>query len=246
MAKFNGNIIIPMAGRGQRFLDEGHTLPKPLIDVNGETMIEVAIKSLDIQANYVFIIFKYTDYTLTERLKNILNNLTINPTIIEIDYITEGPAASALLAKEYVNNDSELIITNCDQIMNWISHCFIEYVNSRYEMDGMVVTYSSNTNKNSYIKLDENGYGIKLAEKEVISNDSLNGIHYWKKGKYFVESAENMINKNIRVNNEFYISTTYNELIQSGKKIGAYKLAEGKHIPVGVPEDLKKYKNGNI
>ena len=109
------------------------------------------------------------------------------------------------------------------------------------DVDGLVVTWNKIATTESFIELDENGYGIRLVEKEIISDQPLNGIHYWKMGKYFVESAEKMILKNIRIKNEFYVSMTYNQMINDGYKIKTYKLKPNQHFSVGDPEDLKKY-----
>lgn len=232
------NIVIPMAGRGERFLKDGYTRPKPLINVNNKTMIEYAIESLNLSGNFIFIVYKYSNDSLNQELDSILRKYSNN--IISIDYITEGPASSALLAKDYINNDDPLVITNCDQIMEWDSYDFINYTNQS-NLDGLVVTYESNTPKNSYIKLNQFGLGEKLAEKEVISNHSLNGIHYWKKGKYFINSTEEMIEQEIRCNGEFYISLTYNQMIDKGLNVGVYHIDNNQHHAVGTPEDLEKY-----
>lgn len=234
------NIVIPMAGMGNRFRDKGFNVPKPLIEFSGKTMIEYAIESLDIEGNYIFIVYRYDEAIFNSRLDQILNDICPGCTIIRINYTTEGPASSAILAKDYINNDEELVITNCDQIMEWDSKEFLDFIKES-NMDGIVVTYDSDTEKNSYIKLDDKGFGVELAEKKVISNDSLNGIHYWKKGKFFVDSCESMIDKNIRSNNEFYISLTYNEMIENCMKIGSYKISNNSHHAVGTPEDLEKY-----
>lgn len=236
------NIVIPMAGRGERFREQGFETPKPLIEFNGKTMIEYAVESLDIRGKFIFIVYKYSEESYNIRIREILNRIVNNPIIIEIDYITDGPASSALLAKDYINNDDELIVTNCDQIMKWNVDDFLSYKNNN-KFDGIVVTYESNTNKNSFIQLDENGLGIKLAEKKVISNISLNGIHYWRKGLFFINSVEKMISKNIRVNNEFYISMTYNEMINDKLLVSNYHINKCEHIAVGTPEDLKYYIN---
>lgn len=233
-----------MAGRGERFLKDGFTRPKPLINVDNKTMIEYAIESLDIKGNYIFIVYKYSDESLNKELNDILNKYTDK--IISIDYITEGPASSALLAKELINNEEPLIITNCDQIMNWSSTHFLNHLRSS-NLDGVVVTYDSITPKNSYIKLKQDGLAQRLAEKEVISKYSLNGIHFWKKGRYFVESTEKMIKKDIRCNNEFYISLSYNEMIENGFSVGVYHIDKNNHHAVGTPDDLETFirnKNG--
>jgi len=234
------NILFPIAGRGERFKNNGFELPKPLIDVNGVPMIEMAVNSFGGIGNFIFVIYTYENQEYNDKLVSTLNSIVDNPKIIKINYITEGPASSALLAEKYINNEEELIILNCDQIMKWNYDDFYNFI--KYEnCDGVIVTYDSDTDKNSYVRIDEHGYAIELAEKNVISNISLNGIHYWRNGSFFVDSAKKMINKNIKVNNEFYISLTYNEMISDGKKIKNYHIPNGYHFAVGVPEDLKKF-----
>jgi NDP-sugar pyrophosphorylase family protein len=231
------NILIPMAGLGDRFKSQGYQLPKPLIDVMGKPMIERVIESLGLIGHFIFVINKNSGYV--DKLKTLLNRLSFHPTIIEIDYITEGPASTCLLAKEFIK-DKPLIITNCDQIMEWDGRMFNAFTYG--DMDGTVVTYPIKTEKNSYVRLDENDNAIEFAEKKIISEYSLNGIHYWKNGSDFINSAEEMIKKNIRVNNEFYIAPTYNEMIaDKTKKVTIYEISLEEHWAVGTPEDLNKY-----
>ena len=228
------NIIIPMAGLGSRFKTSGYTVPKPLIPIEGKPMIQHAIDTLGIKGNYIFITQK--EHNLKPHLEAIYPGCKV----IEIDYITKGSACTVLLAKKYINNDLPLIITNCDQIMWWDNNSFSTFIKN-YPHDGFVVTYTENTPKNSYVKLNKEGFAVEFAEKKVISSISLNGIHYWKRGKYFVHSAENMIKTNEQYNNEFYVAPTYNGLIKDGKKIGVYHIPNEQHNAVGTPEDLIKY-----
>lgn len=232
------NIVIPMAGRGSRFSQ--FNLPKPLILVDGKPMIWHAIMSLGFSGNYIYITRKYDDNTLNVELNQILNDVTPNCRIIEIDYVTEGPASSALLAKEFINNNTPLFITNCDRITHWNPDNFLKFV-SETDADGVVTTWNHIAPTESFIELDENGNGIRLVEKEIISDHPLNGMHYWKKGRFFVESAKEMIEKNIRFNNEFYISATYNQMIGSGLKVKIFKMGDNEHFSLGSPEDVKKY-----
>jgi len=229
------NVIIPMAGEGSRFPKDQY-LPKPLIDVNGKPMIVRAIESLGIEGHYHFIIRK-NDYT--HIVKEIISKVVKNPKFIEITKTTEGPACSALLFEKEINNSDELIIANCDQIMEWDSKLFFHNVRL---YDGAVVTYYSDTDKNSYARLDKKGHVTEIREKEVISNISLNGIHYWKQGKYFVESAEAMIAADDRApNGEFYIAPTYNYMISSKLKVGIHHIPNEQHHAVGVPVDLERF-----
>ena len=229
------NVIIPMAGEGSRFPKDQY-LPKPLIDVNGKPMIVRAIESLGITGQYHFII-RQNEYT--HIVKDIISKTVPKPKFLEITHTTEGPACSALLFKDEIDNEDELIIANCDQIMEWNTDLFFHNVRL---YDGAVVTYHSDTDKNSYVKLDKKGRAVRFAEKEVISNISLNGIHYWKQGQYFVDSAEAMIAADDRApNGEFYISISYNYMIKQGLSVGTFHIPNEQHHAVGVPVDLEKF-----
>ena len=230
------NIVIPMAGRGSRFTEKRILTPKPLIDVNGKTMIERAVESLDLDGNWYFVI---RDDEHQEQVRAMIQRIKPGSKIVPIDYVTEGPACSGLLFRRQIDNKYPLVIANCDQIMEWTSARFLDYV-SYY--DGAVVTYHAHTDKNSYARVNKEGLVQEIREKQVISNISLNGIHYWKEGRHFVTSADAMIEANDRApNGEFYIGPTYNYMIRAGLKVGIYHIPNQFHHPVGVPEDLDKF-----
>jgi NDP-sugar pyrophosphorylase family protein len=225
-----------MAGRGSRFTEKRILIPKPLLDVNGSTMIERAIESLDLSGTWHFII---RDDEHKERVQAMIESIKPGSKFIAIDYVTEGPASSALLFKDQINNSDELVVANCDQIMEWTSSRFLDYVR---HYDGAVVTYHADTDKNSYARVNKSGLVQEIREKQVISNISLNGIHYWQQGRYFVNSAEAMIQVNDRApNGEFYIGPSYNYMVKSGQTVGIYHIPNQFHHPVGVPDDLDKF-----
>jgi NDP-sugar pyrophosphorylase family protein len=225
-----------MAGLGSRFPKEKYFLPKPLIDVNGKPMILRAIESLNLPGQYIFIL-RVDEFT--NIIKTVISSVVKDSAFYLVDKTTEGPACSALLCKDIINNDDELVIANCDQIMEWNSQLFLHNVRL---YDGAVVTYHSDTDKNSYVKLDKNGKAVEFREKQVISNISLNGIHYWKCGKFFVDSAESMIAANDRApNGEFYIAPTYNYMIKNKLDVGIFHIPNEQHHAVGVPVDLERY-----
>lgn len=230
------NILIPMAGLGSRF--PNHILPKPLIDVNGMTMIEAAIKTLGLNGNLIFIVRQshIEQYNIDNILKSIFNC-----TVISVEKLTDGPACTALLARDFIDNDDPLIIANCDQIMKWDPIIFQSFCEN-YPHDGFLVTYYSKTEKNSYVRLGYDGLVKEVKEKEVISNVSTNGIHFWKKGKYFVESTFDMIELNDTApNGEFYVAPSYNHMIKKGKKVGIYHIPNSQHWAIGTEEDLGTY-----
>ena len=229
------NVLVPMAGEGSRFKEHGYKVPKPLIDINGKLMIQRVVESLNLEANFIYVVQK--SHNLEYNLNTILNLITPNCKIVEVDGLTEGAACSTLLAKELFDNKNPLMIVNSDQFIEWNSSNFYYKMNEE-NIDGGIVTFDSSETKWSYVKISD-GYVIETAEKNPISNDATVGIYYWKKGSDYVKSAENMISKNIRVNNEFYICPVYNEAINDGKLFSPYKVNE--MWGLGTPEDLKFY-----
>jgi len=232
------NILIPMAGEGTRFPRDTYKVTKPLININGSPMIQVALSSLGLIGAYHFVIRKDSYY---DQVCHLLHSIFPDSKIISVDETTSGPASSCLLFRDYINNEEELVIANCDQIMWWDSNLFLSTARY-YRYDGLVVTYTASTPKNSYAKIDKMGFVQEIKEKEVISDVSLNGIHYWRKGKYFVQSAESMIECNDTApNGEFYVGPTYNYMVKQGLKVGIHHIPNYQHNPVGVPDDLNSF-----
>lgn len=227
------NVLIPMAGAGSRFEQNGYTFPKPLIDVNGKPMIQVVVENLNLEANFIFVVQK--KHREKYNLDSLLNLISPNCTIVETDGITEGAACTALLAKDFINNNNPLFFANSDQFVEWEPIEFM-YKMQETKCDGGIVTFESIHPKWSFVKTDENGYVTEVAEKTPISNIATVGYYYWKNGSDFVKYAEEMINKNVRINNEFYVCPVFNFAINNGKKIKTYK--SKKMWGLGTPEDL--------
>ena len=225
------NIVIPMAGQGSRFEQAGYTLPKPLIDVNGKPMIQLVVDSINVDANYIFLVQKvhYERYDL----ENVLSTIAPNCTIVQLNGVTEGAACSVLLASDYINNNDPLIIANSDQYIVWKPTACLEMFSN---FDAGILTFNASSTKWSYAKTNEQGLVIEVAEKVVISDQATVGIYYWKHGKDFVKYANQMIDKNIRVNNEFYVCPVFNEAIQDGKQV-VTSLVDAMW-GLGTPEDL--------
>jgi HAD superfamily hydrolase (TIGR01509 family) len=232
------NVLIPMAGAGSRFEKAGYTFPKPLIDVEGEPMIKLVSENINMDATFIYIVQK--SHREKYNLDTLLNLVSPGCKIVEVDGITEGAAVTTLLAKEHINNDSPLVMANSDQFIEWDSNEFM-YKMSETNSDGGIVTFKATHPKWSFAKLDENGYVTEVAEKNPISDIATVGIYYWSKGSDYVKYAEQMIEKNVRVNNEFYVCPVFNEAIQDGKKIRTYEIQT--MWGLGTPEDLNLYLN---
>jgi NDP-sugar pyrophosphorylase family protein len=234
------NILIPMAGLASRFTNEGYKLPKPLIEVNGLTLIEHTINTLDLEGRYIFITRDFGDQSYNDQLSKLLKKLCPDSVEIKLQHTTKGSVETCLQALQYINNDEELIITNCDQRTEWESSEFLKFI-SQDDVDGCVVTYHSDNPKNSFCALNSHNDITQIVEKKAISNTALIGLHYWKKGTYFVDSAHQLIKDLIDSPKEPYVSETYNYLINDGLKIKPFQLNNNEYISLGTPGDLTIY-----
>jgi dTDP-glucose pyrophosphorylase len=149
-------------------------------------MIQVVVENLNIKANFIYLVQKahYEKYNL----KYLLNLITPNCKIVQVDGVTEGAACTTLLAKEYFDNDKHLLIANSDQFIEWDSANFY-YAASDEKIDGSILTFEATHPKWSFVKLDKDGHLLELAEKKPISNIATVGIYHWSKGSDYVKYA---------------------------------------------------------
>jgi len=231
-------ILIPMAGEGSRFAKEGYTFPKPLIDVKGKPMIQTVVENLDFDCEYIFLVRKehIEQYNgMIDTLDRITNGKF---KYVIVDGLTEGAACTALLSEEHIDNDEDLLIANSDQFIEYESQNF-NMLKNLTEVDGMVYTFNAVHPKWSFVKTNSRGYITEVAEKRPISNIATCGIYWYRHGSDFVKYAKRMIDKDIRVNNEFYIAPVYNELIEAGKTLIPFYVSE--MWGIGTPEDLRRF-----
>jgi len=229
-------VLIPMAGAGSRFAQAGYSFPKPLIEVEGKPMIQAVVENLNIDAEHIFVVQKghYEQYNL----KHLLNLISPDCKIIQVDKMTQGAACTALLAKKYIDVDEPLLFANSDQYLDWNSNEFM-YSMLADEVDGGILTFTATHPKWSFARLGDDGFVREVAEKKPISDIATCGIYYWKRGSDFVKYAEQMIQKDVRINNEFYVCPVFNEAIQDSKKIKTFHIE--KMWGLGTPEDLDRF-----
>ena len=229
------NVLIPMAGAGSRFEAAGYKNPKPMIDVAGKPMIQRVIENLNLNAKYTFIVQEKHD--LEFKISSTLKSIKCDCNIVHVKTLTEGAACTALLAKDFIDNDESLLLVNSDQFVEWDSNHFYYQMSEQKHVDASILTFKSIHPKWSYAKLNSDNYVVEVAEKNPISNNATVGIYYWRHGRNFVKYANSMISKNIRVNGEFYIAPVFNEAIHDNKKIITHDVK--KMWGLGTPEDLK-------
>ena len=227
------NILIPAAGLGTRFKDQ-YDGPKNMIDVKGDPMLVASAKSLRMSSPEHTFIFVIPENDHTVELKERLTIEFPGCRVLNIAGKSQGAAETAVSAQGFFSEDEELLIANCDQIMAWSDESRDKIFDKLREFDAGIVTIKSDDPKHSYLNLETG----EIVEKEVVSDQALVGLHYWKHGKDFIQSTRLMMQSGKRSKGEYYIGPTYNWF---GGSAGYYEIEENEIHFIGTPEDLQAY-----
>lgn len=232
-----------MAGHGSRFAVAGYTDPKPLIKFGGRTMIQWIIENIRPARPHRFIFICLAEHLERyPQLRQELEKICPGSHIVTVDRVTEGAACTVLLARRFIDNEDALMIANSDQYVDISIEDYLQQLDET-KADGLIMTFWSDHPKWSYCRLGSDGTVTEVVEKKVISNDATVGIYNFARGKDFVQAADTMIARNLRVNDEFYVAPTYNLLIENGAKIVVMSTgSDGKGMHgLGTPEDLQRF-----
>lgn len=234
------NILIPLAGKNQFFPEAEYPFPKPLIEFNGKTMIEHIIDNFSsIQKEKQFIFIVNSEDCKKYHLDNVLNILTNHTCkIIKLDNETKGAACSAMMAVEYINNETPLIISNADQLFDI---CLDKVISNFNNIDAGVITFESIHPRWSYVRLNNENKVTETAEKRPISKSAIAGFYYFKNGSDFINSSSKMIKKDASVNGLYYVSPVLNEMVLENKTINIFKIENEKYHTFYTPQKIKEY-----
>jgi dTDP-glucose pyrophosphorylase len=241
-------IVIPMAGRGSRFAQAGFTTPKPLIPLGGRPMIQWVIENIRPQRAHRFIFICLAEHLEKQpEVSAELRRLCPGCEIVPVSAVTEGAACTVLLARKFIDSDDPLMIANSDQLVELDINKYLAGMDAP-GVGGLIMTFWSDHPKWSYCRMRPDGTVGEVVEKQVVSNEATVGIYNFRHGRDYVRAAETMIAANLRVNNEFYVAPTYNQLINEGTKILTMKTGreyDGMH-GLGTPEDFEFFKKSRF
>ena len=238
------HIVMPMAGEGSRFLKEGWTTPKPLIELNGQPLFKHAISSVtdkDIQMKYSFIVRQehIDKYQIDKGIRSFLPEANL----FSVVKTTRGAVETCLIAENAIADDDAVIVMDCD--LEFRSKKFIEIIkqilNKPIEeaTGGALVSFESNEPRYSYAALGEDGFVARTAEKEVISNHALCGAYFFASGRRFKQIAHLLLAEPAFTKPEYYVSLLFNYLLKDGEKVWLAPMEE--YYSYGTPEELKRY-----
>lgn len=233
-------IVIPMAGKDERFKQHGFPFPKPVVEIDGRPLIEHAFDCLRLtpEADFTFVIRKEDDMRFY--LRDVLRLLDPDCAMISVDGETAGAACTVLLAVEQIDKDEELVIANGDQILGFDLNDVVADFRAR-DLDAGTVVFDSVHPRWSFVKIDTNGMVIEAAEKRPISRNATAGVYYFRSGSDFVAAAKRMIQKKANVNGGYFVCPTFNEMILDQKKIGVYHIDQEDYISLATPQAVEEY-----
>jgi NDP-sugar pyrophosphorylase family protein len=236
------NIVIPMAGRGSRFAEAGYDQPKPMIAVHGKPMIEWVVENVRPSRPHRFIFLCLAEHLQHYDMAARLVEIAPGCEVVSVDGVTDGAACTVLLAREFIDSDAPLMTANSDQWVDYDIDSYLEQSDDR-ELAGLIMTMWADHPKWSYVRLDPAGEVVEVVEKEVVSNEATVGIYNFARGADYVRAADEMIARDLRVNGEFYVAPTYNQLIAAGGSVGFKNIGsvEQGMYGLGTPADLESF-----
>lgn len=233
-----------MAGEGSRFLKEGWTTPKPLIELHGVPLFKRAIGSVAVEGapmKYSFIVRKehIDKYHIDEQIKAILPEANV----FFVEKTTRGAVETCLMAESVIDDADGIVVMDCD--LEFRSKGYTEGIKTILQQPveqangGMLVSFESSEPRYSYAEVDENMIVKRTAEKEVISNHALCGAYFFSTGKGFLSAAHRLLNEPVFTKPEFYVSLLYNYLLANGETVRLATMED--YRSYGTPEELKRY-----
>jgi dTDP-glucose pyrophosphorylase len=236
-----------MAGRGSRFASAGYTKPKPLLDIHGVPMYKVVFANLidETIRSVTFIIPQA--WGLSESLKSLTKDSSVVVNVIEIDYVTEGPAASVELAMRYLVPDLPVVTANSDQYINASLAEFYQMVQEP-ENDGVILCMNATDPKWSYVRIDASGLVVEVREKVVISNLATIGIYGFRSARIMQDAFEAMKSVGDRTNGEYYLAPAYNYIVKDGGSVRVMELGSLSQavFGLGVPSDFEEFGSSSV
>ena len=186
------NIVVPMAGRGQRFVVTGERTPKPLIAVpQGKSMIEHVIEFLSLRESHRLIFVCLAEHDTLHAIGSRLRAWYETVRFCTPSGSRAGQVDTVLLAAPFVDNADELLVAYCDSFLTIDVNDFIADCRGR-TADGGIIVYPSSNPSDSYAAFDAEMIVRRTAEKQVISTHGTAGFYYFRQGEDFVAGARRL------------------------------------------------------
>ena len=236
-----------MSGMGNRFIQAGHKEPKYLINVDGKTVIEHIIDLYPKNSEFIFIC--NSDHAKNTDIISLLKGIPHKKKIVVIQPHKTGPVGAISQCYDLIGDEEQVIVNYCDFSMGWDYDDFEKHINETNRASAIVCyrgfhPHMLGDDNYAFVKIDSNNVLLDIKEKEPFTEDKMSefastGTYYFRKGKYIKKYFKELIDKDINVNNEYYVSLVHNLLCRDGLETIVYEVPY--MLQWGTPLDLKIY-----
>lgn len=235
-------IVIPMAGLGTRFKESGYRVSKPLIEIHGQPMFKIVAANLFSPAVDRIVVVAQKEWNLSVIASEMAKAMKIPVHLVEIDYVTDGPAGTVELASKYLQPELPVVVANSDQYVEGDLSSFYNRLDEP-DVAGAILTMEDDDPKWSYVGLSGDALVGEVREKEVISNLATVGIYGFSSANIMLRAIEDMRNDGSSVNGEFYVGPAYNCIIRTGGRVVFTNLGPITRtmFGMGIPADLDHF-----
>lgn len=245
----NDILLIPAAGEGSRFKDQGYKEIKPRIKVSGETMLIGAVSDLPKANDYIFVLRK--DIDEMSDIEYEIKSFNKRSKIHLLDGLTDGQAVTILEGLKKIKKEDfnkSITVGTCDNGVIFNSEKLSNIFQSR-DCDVILWGIRGYPNAAKYpqqygwIEESNNNNVKKVSVKTPLENpesDSIViGTFTFKKVSDLKTCIEHLISSNKRVNGEFYMDSAINSAIELGLSVKHFEVDS--FLCWGTPNDLKTY-----
>lgn len=236
------HYIMPMAGRGSRFSKAGFDFPKPLITIYDKPFFYWSTRSIekfvDISTLDFVVLQEHVDrYDIDKEIRLYFPEARIHA----LPEVTEGAVITCMKGIKEIMDELPVLFNDCDHLFK--SSDFNNFCLESFDenIDGLLLTFSSEEPKYSFVEKNEQGNVIRTVEKEAISDEAICGCYYFKNRELFLNCVEKYLKECDY--SEFFMSGVYNVMIEKGMTVKSMRTDY--HVPYGIPEEYEKAKDDN-
>ena len=245
-----GALVIPMAGLGQRFADEGYDVTKPLIPVSGRPMVVQAVYDLPPAMRHAFVLRR--DMPGHEEIAGTLKGSCPGAVIETIAAVTEGQACTALIGLEALARtagalDGPVTFGACDNGALYQAQAFQALVD---DPDTDVIVWgirgfaNAVRNPKMYGWIDEESglirsVSVKTPLGSPATDPIVLGTFTFRRPQDFRDTVNRLIARDGRINGEFYIDSCINDALALGLRCRLFEVDS--FLSWGTPNDLRTF-----
>ena len=240
-------IVIPMSGSGNRFREAGYKDPKPLIQVDGRSIIDHVVSMFPGETDFTFICSE--EHLATTNMREVLTKLAPKGKIVPIKPHKLGPVYAVLMARDHFDDDKPTVVSYCDYFAAW-DYADFKKTMASLNYDGCVPCYRGFhphlllPNLYAGVRANDKNQLLEIREKFSFTENKMDtwqssGAYYFRTGAIVKKYFQRLIDRKVSCKDEYYVSLVYNLLVEDGLITQVYP--QEYFCQWGTPQDLEIY-----